>query len=157
MILLVLLAVLLLIYGIINKLGKKCLLISTIIIILSSLATFFWYTTPTYIQISGMQGVNVNVETPQKDVKLEKEKKEQLVNILSKTRLYKGGKSTIVMADKSTCILINGRGVDEKYQHSRFYILHDRPNLSFAEIDDKKYKIDDADVLLIVEFLDTIE
>jgi len=63
------------------------IVLSAVLLLFYTLTTFYWYTTPTHIQISGMQGVNINIETPQKHVILEKEEKEKLVNILKRNKI----------------------------------------------------------------------
>jgi len=122
-----------------KKRSKMFLRNSILILILSVTAALYWFT-PTHIQVSDLQEVNLSIRILGKDTTLDDEEKNQLINHLSDTELYRGGSSAIISADKSSNIIINGRGVESNYLHTTFYILHDRPNLSFAEIRGRKYR-----------------
>lgn len=83
-------------------------------------------------------------------------KKNSLIcwKVLNCTR---GARQTMLSTDEDTYIRITGGGLDSNYRPTNFNVLHERPQLSFAELNHKKYQFNVDAVKAIESFLNDLE
>ena len=136
---------LLLLYGIRKKCDLRLLIIGGLLFILSIAAAILWYT-PIHLQVSDMEQIRVRLEVHDREIQLDDQESKQLINLFKECKLYRGGCKPALFADQTTSIRFFGKGLGKDCNPASFYILDDRPQLSFADINGRKYKIKNVGV-----------